>query len=181
MAARGVEPGARTAWARLPPDGALARIEALCPAAPAGAPYARGVLVAGCTAHGRHGQDEMPIADALVADLPALPAPMGHVNCGAPQAPRRLATHRHQLLPLAAVQATVCDGPALLRMATRQPRRHQARLGGALVARMGVLKRLPVLGKDLLADTPVPRGGYQQRMAPSWGDTLVVGQRLYHA
>src|SRR6266851_7036102 len=46
---------------------------------------------------------------------------------------------------------------------------------------MGVLKRLPVIGKDLLEDTPVPRGCCNHRVAPSGGDTIVTVQRLYHA
>jgi len=46
---------------------------------------------------------------------------------------------------------------------------------------MGVLKRLPVIGKDLLEDTPVPRRGCTHQLAPSWGDTLLTMQRLYHA
>ena len=44
-----------------------------------------------------------------------------------------------------------------------------------------MLKRLPVLGKDLLENTPVPRRGCTHQLAPSWGDTLVTVQRLYHA
>src|SRR6516165_8708396 len=45
---------------------------------------------------------------------------------------------------------------------------------------MGVLKRLPMIGKDLLEDTPVSRGCCQHRIAPSGGDTMVTVQRLYH-
>src|SRR5215216_7974342 len=45
---------------------------------------------------------------------------------------------------------------------------------------MGTLKRVPVLSKDLLEDTPVPRGCCNHRVAPSWGDTIVMVQRLYH-
>jgi hypothetical protein len=45
---------------------------------------------------------------------------------------------------------------------------------------MGALKRLPVIGEDLLEDTPVPRGYCHHAVAPSEGDTLVTVQRLYH-
>src|SRR4029453_13214729 len=58
--------------------------------------------------------------------------------------------------------------------------RHQTLVIRRLVARMGVLKRLPMVGKDLLEDTPVPRGCCQHRIAPSWGDQRVAVQRLYH-
>ena len=45
---------------------------------------------------------------------------------------------------------------------------------------MGVLKRVPVLGKDLLEDTPVPRGCCSHQVAPSWGDKIVAVKRFYH-
>src|SRR2546425_7830253 len=46
---------------------------------------------------------------------------------------------------------------------------------------MGLLKRLPVVSKDLLEDIPVPRGGCHHRIAPSGGDQIVAMERLYHA
>src|SRR5215470_15026836 len=82
---------------------------------------------------------------------------------------------------LATPQAAVFDIAHLFRVATRQHLRHQALGVGRLVARMGVGKRVPVIGKELLEDTPVPRGLYQHRLAPSWGHQLVAVKRLYHA
>src|SRR5438093_12021540 len=46
---------------------------------------------------------------------------------------------------------------------------------------MGTLQRIPALGNDLLEDTPVRRGLWHHRGAPSWGDELLTVQRLYHA
>src|SRR2546426_12066102 len=46
---------------------------------------------------------------------------------------------------------------------------------------MGTLKRVPVIGKDLLEDTPVPRGWWHHRIAPSRGHQIVAVKRLYHA
>src|SRR3989440_6142787 len=46
---------------------------------------------------------------------------------------------------------------------------------------MSMLKRLPVVSKDLLEDIPVPRGGCHHRIAPSRGDQIVAMERLYHA
>jgi len=46
---------------------------------------------------------------------------------------------------------------------------------------MGVLKRLPVVGKDRCEDAPVPRGSCHHPMAPSGGETIVTMQRLSHA
>src|SRR5713101_620006 len=69
----------------------------------------------------------------------------------------------------------------LVRVATRQHLGHQAIVVGGLIPRMGALKRVPVIGKDLLEDTPVPRGLCHHRVAPSWGDDLLTVKRLYHA
>src|SRR6266571_5342781 len=68
------------------------------------------------------------------------------------------------MLALATVQATVFDVPHLFRVATPQHLGHQAIIIRRLVTRMGVLKRLPVIRKDLLEDTPVPRGCCNHRM-----------------
>src|SRR4029453_17562891 len=74
------------------------------------------------------------------------------------------------MLALAAVQTAILDVPDLFRMATRQHLRHQPVVIGGLIARMGVLKRLPVIGKDLLKDTPVPGG--------DWDGAVVVPRHL---
>src|SRR5207249_12202833 len=63
---------------------------------------------------------------------------------------------------------------------TREHLRHQALIVRRLISRMGMLKRLPVIGKDLLEDAPVQRRGCTHRLALSWGHTLVTVQRLYH-
>ena len=57
---------------------------------------------------------------------------------------------------LTAVQAAVFDIAHLCRVATRQPLGYEAIVGRRLIPRLGVLKRLPVIGKDLLQDAPVP-------------------------
>ena len=69
---------------------------------------------------------------------------------------------------------------SLSRVATPEHLGHQAIIVRRLVTRKGVLKRGPVLGKDLLEDTPVPRGLYHHRVAPRWGGSMVAVQRLYH-
>src|SRR5215813_13586141 len=85
------------------------------------------------------------------------------------------------MLALSTVQAAVFDVPHLFRVAARQHLGHQVVVVGRLVARMGALKRLPMVSKDLLENIPVPRGGCYHRIAPSWGDQLVAVPRLYHA
>src|SRR5215475_5216147 len=85
------------------------------------------------------------------------------------------------MLSLATVQVSVFNIAHLLRIATPEHLGYQAIIVGRLVAWMGMLKRLPVIRKDLLEDTPIPKGLGQHRVAPSWGDMIVVMQRLYHA
>src|SRR4029450_7978877 len=82
---------------------------------------------------------------------------------------------------LATPQAAVFDIAHLLRVATCEHLGHQALVVGRLVAGMGVGKCVPVLGKDLLEDTPVSRGVGHHRVTPSGGDDLLVMKRLYHA
>src|SRR3954453_3996459 len=57
--------------------------------------------------------------------------------------------------------------PNLFRIATRQHLGHQAIVVGSLIPRVGALKRVPAIGKELLEDTPVPRGWWHHRVAPS--------------
>src|SRR6516165_5459050 len=86
------------------------------------------------------------------------------------------------MFALAAVQTAILGIPNLFRIATREHLRHQTVVIGGLIARMGVLKRLPVIGKDLLKDTPVPGGCCKHPRPPSeggWnGDGAVVVARL---
>jgi len=79
------------------------------------------------------------------------------------------------------VQAAVLALAYFFRVAARQHLGHQALVVRRLVARMGLLKWLPVVRKDLLEDIPIPRGGCHHRIAPSGGDQIVAMKRLYHA
>jgi hypothetical protein len=81
---------------------------------------------------------------------------------------------------LPALQTSIFDLPHLVGIPAPEHLGHEAIVVGGLVAWMGVLKRLPVIGKDLLEDTPVPRRGCHHRVAPSEGNKIVVMQRLYH-
>src|SRR5688572_29835062 len=85
------------------------------------------------------------------------------------------------MLPLATVQAAVLDIAHLPWGATRQHLGYQVIVVGCLVAWMGVLKRVPVLGKNLFEDVPVPRGCCKHQGAPSEGVGMGAVQRLYHA
>ena len=84
------------------------------------------------------------------------------------------------MFPLAAVQAAVFEVPHFFRVPTREHLRHQTIIVRRLISRMSVLKRLPVIGKDLLEDIPVPRGCCNHQGAPSWGVRMFAVKRLYH-
>src|SRR5262245_1514837 len=122
----------------------------------------------------------MAIDHPLVEDLTYLADQVVHIDFGAPQAQGRFTAHRHQVLPLATLLAAVFDIAHLFRVATCQHLGYQAIVVRRLIPRMGVLKRLPVIGKDLLEDTPIPRGFGHHRVAPSEGDRIVTVKRLYH-
>src|SRR5262249_23870252 len=160
-------------------------IQALRPTAHERAQHDRCVLVKGRAEHRRDRQDDMPIDDSRMKGLAHLAHPVVDMNFGAAKAQRRFAAHRHQMLALFTVQAAVFDVPALCRIATREHLRHQTAVLGGLIARMSVLKRLPVIGKDLLKDTPVPVGCCKPPRPPSEGgwdcDGAVVVPRLLRA
>ena len=68
---------------------------------------------------------------------------------------------------LTAVQAAVFDIAHQVRVTTRQHLGHQAVVIRRVIPWMGVLKRLPVLSKDLLEDIPGPRRCYKHQGIPS--------------
>ena len=164
----------------LAPDGAVEIIEALYPTAQERAQHDCRILVKGRAKHRRDREDDMPIDHPRMEDPAHLADPVIDVDLGAAQAQGRFTTHRHQMLALATLQAAVFDIAHLLWVATRQHLGHEAFVVGRPVTRMGVGKRVPVIGKDLLEDVPVQRGCCKHQGAPSWGGKIVVVQRLYH-
>src|SRR4029434_1001564 len=67
------------------------------------------------------------------------------------------------------------------RVATAEHLAHQAIIVRRLITRMGVLKRAPVIGKDLPKDSPVPGCLGHHRVARSEGSQVVWVKRFYHA
>ena len=141
---------------RLPLDGTVEIVEALRPAAYQRTQHDRSVLVKDRAEHRWHRQDDMPIDNAFVEDPTDLTDPVVHSDFGAAQAQGGFAAHRHHVLPLTTVQTAVFHVSDLLGVATGEHLAHQTIVIGGLIPRMGVLKRLPVIGKDLLKDAPVP-------------------------
>ena len=166
---------------RLAPDLAQAVIHARHPASHQRTQQNRGVVGEGRAAHGRDCQEDVAREHPLVAYLAHLTHPVVDIHFGAPQAQRRLTAHRHSMLAHATWPAAVCARAHLLRVAPPEHRGYQAIIVGSLVARMGLLALLPVLGKDLLEDVPVPRGFCHHQGAPSWGIGMFAVQRFSHA
>ena len=181
MAAMRVEPGDGAPLERLASDRAGAIIQTWRPTAPARVQYHLGVVIKGRTEHRRHRQDKVPRDHPRVKAPAHLADPVVHGDFGAPQAQRRLTAHRPQGLALATVQAAGRALAYFFRGAARQHLGHQAIVVRRLVAWLGMVKRLPVVSKDLREDIPVSRGGCQHRIAPSGGDPIVTMERLSHA
>lgn len=62
------------------------------------------------------------------------------------------------MFALSTMQTAVLDIAHVLRVTTPEHLGHQAIIVGRLVARMGVFEPVPVIGKNLLEDVPVPSG-----------------------
>ena len=71
---------------RLTLDLAIEVTQTLHPASHQCAQQERGIVVEGCTKHGRHRQDDVPIDHPLMEDLPHLAHPVVDVDFGTPQA-----------------------------------------------------------------------------------------------
>src|SRR5205823_13565019 len=82
---------------------------------------------------------------------------------------RGFTAHRHEVLALTAVEAAILDIAHLHGGTTVKHLAHEFIVIGSLIARMGLLERRPVIGKDLLKDTPVPCGCCQHLRPPSEG------------
>ena len=171
--------GTPSEW--LAPDGAVDSIQALPPTAHERAQHDHRVLGKGHAEHRRHHQDARPVEDARVEDPAHLADPVLHGDGGAAPAQGGCPAQRHQMLPLATGLAAVRALAHLVWVATGQQRGAQALGIGRLLPWRSTLQRVPVLGNDLREDTPVPRGCRNHRMAPRWGDTIVMVQRLSHA
>src|SRR5262249_15696830 len=150
-------------------DGAVELIQALDPTAHKRTQHDRRVLVEGGAEQRRHRQNDVPIDDPFMEDLTHLAHPGIDMELGTPEPQRRFTANGHQMLALAAVQTAVLDVPDLFWIATCEHLRHQTIVVGRLIARMGVLKPLPMIGKDLLKDTPVPGGCCKHPRPPSEG------------
>src|SRR5215831_2924897 len=81
---------------------------------------------------------------------------------------------------LATMQPAVFTIAYFLRVPTPEHLVHEAIIVESIVARIDVLKPVPVLDKDLLEDVPVLRGCCKHAGAPSWGSGRCAVQLLYH-
>ena len=125
------------------------------PAAHARAPHERRVVVKGRAEQGRHREDDVRLDHPRAEPLAHLAHPVGDGNCGTPQAPGPLTTHRPPRGALATVQATLCERTHRVRAPTREHLRHQTIIVDRLIAQMGVCEPVLAIGTHLLADSPV--------------------------
>jgi hypothetical protein len=175
MAAMRVEHRDGALSERLALDGAREIIQALRPAAHERAQYDRRVLGAGRAEHRRDRQDDGARDHPRVEDLAHLADPVIHLDLRAAQAQGGLTAHRHEMLALTTGETALCARPHLVWMATRQHLGHQIMRVGRLIARMGVGESIPVVGKELLEDVPVPCGCCQHEGPPSAeSDTVAI-------
>ena len=127
----------------------------------------------------------MAIEDALREHLADLTDPVIHLDFGAAQAQRRFAAHRDAVCALTTTETPIGDRAQPVGIPAPEHLGHQVIIVGRLVARMGVRKRLPMIGKDLLKDTPVPGGCCKHPRPPNeggWdGDGAAVVPRLLRA
>src|SRR5215470_163975 len=122
----------------------------------------------------------MAIDDTLVQHPADLADPGVDVDFGAAQAQRRFTAHRDAMGALATVQTAVFAIAHFLRVPTPKHLVHEAIIVAGIIARIDVLKPVPVLDKDLLEDVPVLRGCYNHEGAPSWGSGMLAVPLLYH-
>ena len=139
----------------------------------ASAQQAPGILLAGGASQGGDRQDTRTIDDALGQPPADLATPVGDVDLGPPQAPRRLTTHRDAMGPLSTGQTAGDDSAHLFRVPTPKPFLDEAVIVGPLVAGLDAGESVPVLGNELFADVPLRRGGCSHQAASLRGVGLL--------
>src|SRR5215468_10019947 len=84
------------------------------------------------------------------------------------------------MLPLATVEAAVCDIAYLIGMPTPEHLVDEAIIVARLVMRIDTCEPVPVIDKELFEDVPVLRGGCNHQGAPSGGGGMFAVQLFYH-
>jgi hypothetical protein len=181
MAPRRVEPHDGATLPCLAPALAQAILHAPGATSPQRTQHERRVVREGRAKHRRDRQDDVALDHPLVAHRAHLPAPVVDVDCGAPHTPRRLTTHGDTRGALPTLQTARRARAHRVGIPASEHLGHEASIRGRMVARMGTLKRLPVLRQDLLEDTPGPRGWGRHRVAPRAGVGKVAVPWFSHA
>jgi hypothetical protein len=167
IAAMGLDDDDVTAFEVLAADPAEDVIQAPHPTAYARTQHRLRLLIKRVPPYLRHGEDDMPVDDALMQHLADLADPVVDVNLGAAQAQRRLTTHGDAMGALPATQAPGVNVPHLVRVPACEHLVHKLIIVALMVPRMASFEPVPVLGKDLLQDVPVLRGCCNHEGAPS--------------
>ena len=144
-----------------------------------GTQYHSGMLIKRLPEYLGHGQDDMPVDDALMQHLAALADPVVDRDFGTAQAQRRFTAHRDEMCALATVETAVFDKAYLLGLPAPEHLLHEAIIVARIVARVDVFEPVPVLSKDLFEDVPVLGGCCKHQGAPSGGSGFAM-PLLYH-
>jgi hypothetical protein len=138
------------------------------------------VAIKACPSHRRDSQANRAIDHALMQHLADLSDPIVHIDFGASQTERRLATHRDEVLPLATMLTVILDRAHLVGIATVEHLLSETVIVAGIVARVDVFEALPVIDKDLFEDVGVLSRGCHHQIAPSKGVKLLGIERFYH-
>src|SRR5687768_59647 len=87
------------------------------------------------------------------------------------------------MLALATMLTAIFDIAHLVWVATAHHLLHEVVIVGGIVTRMALFEDVPVIGKDLLEDVPMPPGFDNHEVAPSKGSRMLRWlrvKRLYH-
>ena len=117
-----------------------------------------GIVIKGVPEYIGHRQHNMAVNDTVVQHLTYLAYPVVDVDFGTAQAQRGLTRHRDPMLTLATMLTAILDIAHLVGVATAQHLLYKPVIVAGVVTRMALFKHVPMIGKDLLEDAPMPRG-----------------------
>lgn len=142
-----------------------------------------GILVKGVPEHIGYGQHHMAVDHSVMEHLTDLCNPVINIDFGTAQAQRGLTRHRDPMLTLATMLTAILDIAHFVGVATVQHLLHKPIIVAGMVTRMALFEDVPVIGKDLFEDVPMPPGFDNHEVAPSEGSRMfrwLKVKRLYH-
>jgi hypothetical protein len=96
----------------------------------------------------------MAIDDTIVEHLTDLADPVVHIHLGASQTQGGFTAHGDDMFTLSTILASIFKIAALFRIATGKHLLHEPIIVDAIIARMVLLKLIPVISEYLFEDAP---------------------------